>query len=102
MAEIDYLRYFTETDRLRVSFATTQGAVQSLVVQYEAFIEDEWRPAIRFDTSHGFFHVDLLKPYGETEKIILNFTDYGEALTFAIAQIRTRWEEFRKRCEEAT
>ena len=101
MGEIDYLRYFTETDRLRVSFATIQGVVESLVVQYEAFIENEWRPVVRYDTAHGFFHVDLLKSHGETEKIILTFTDYGEALTFSIAQIRNRWEEFRKRYEEA-
>lgn len=101
MGEVGYLRYFSERDRLRVSFATTQGVVQSLVVQYEAFIEDEWRPVVRFDTAHGFFHMDNAKPDGEDEKHVLSFTDLGDALTFALDQIGSRWEEFRRRYEEA-
>ena len=101
MGEINYLRYFSETDRLRVYFATTAGVVQTLLVQYETPIEEEWRPVVRYDTAHGFFHMDLVKPNGEAEKSILSFTNLGESLTFAIDQIGSRWEEYRRRYEEA-
>jgi hypothetical protein len=100
MGERNYLRYFTETDRLRVFFTTAHGEVQGFVVQFEIFVEEEWMPVVRYDTAHGFFHVDLLKPHGPVEKIVMNFTDYGKALTFAIAQIQNRWKEFRKRYVE--
>ena len=100
MGEKNYLRYFTATDRLRVSFTTTQGDVQRFVVQYEALVEEAWTPMVRYDTAHGFFHMDLIGPHRESEKVVLEFTNYNEALTFAIAQIRTRWEGFRRQYEE--
>lgn len=70
MAEKFWLHDFeTGLDRLRVHFVTERGRVIAIVViQYEAYIDGEWRAIVRFDEAHGYFHRDVMSPEGAQEK----------------------------------
>lgn len=71
------------------------GIVTGFVVQYEALIENEWRPVVRYDTAHGFAHRDLLHPGGDTEKQPLYLPSLNLALTFAIQDLKMLWTRYR-------
>lgn len=90
----------TRTDRLRIHFITKDGEVESIiVVQYEAFIDGQWRPVVRFDEAHGFFHRDIILPGTEQQKTALSGHDKGLALTEAITEIKQQWQAYRKAYE---
>jgi hypothetical protein len=91
----------TQIDRLRVDFITEKGQVKSIiVVQYEAYIDGQWRPVVRFDEAHGFFHRDVISPTGEQEKTPRPVSDKGIALTEAITEIKQQWQSYRKAYED--
>lgn len=81
-------------DRLRVRAIKEQGNITSFVVQYEALIADQWRPIVRYDTSHGFFHKDTLHPDGREDKQPLPFPN-KVAFTFAIQDLKATWRWYR-------
>jgi hypothetical protein len=82
-------------DRLRVSAFRKKAEVVKFVVQYEALINDSWRPIVRYDTSHGFAHKDIIHYRGEVDKQPLSFQDFNIALTFAIQDLKTSWKWYR-------
>ena len=90
-----YVYLLTLHDRKRHEHVTERGRVIRFVVQYETFIEGEWRPVIRYDTAHGFPHVDRIRPDGTVEKIPLLTKDLEEALTFADQDIDENWERYK-------
>ena len=67
------------------------------VVQLEVNLRGEWKPAVRYDTAHGFAHRDIFHADGRTEKVPLSVSDYNSALTFAESDLRTNWELYRER-----
>ncbi len=73
----------------------------NLVVQYEAFIDENWRAIVRYDCAHGFFHRDLLKPNGEQEKKVFEIPDLNTAFSFARQDLEDRWKWY-KEDEEMT
>lgn len=100
--EIEFLYPLSTSgnDRLRVKGFKEQGAVIGFTVQYEALIGGQWRPIVRYDTSHGFAHKDLLHPSGREEKQPLYFPDYNLAFTFAIQDLKIAWTWYRRAYEE--
>lgn len=91
----------TGIDRLRIHFITEHGQVKSvIVIQYEAFIDGKWRPIVRFDEAHGFFHRDVLFPSGEQEKKAQPANEMDVALTEAIKYIKLSWHKHRQTYEE--
>lgn len=42
------------------------------------------KPVIRYDTAHGFAHIDRIYPDGQIEKQPLYFDNYNLAFTYAI------------------
>lgn len=100
MIETDYLLQPTCQDRIRVSFLREKRWVVNFCVQYEAIILGQWKPIVRYDTAHGFPHVDILHPDGTSDKRELSL-NYNEALTYAIADVMSNWESYRRRYEEA-
>jgi len=58
----------SDSDRYRLYCLTDKGRVTIFRVQYEAFIEGEWWPIVRYDTAHGFPHRDLIHPHQPEEK----------------------------------
>lgn len=46
----------TGVDRLRIHFITEHGKVVfTIVIQYEAYVDGNWQPIVRFDEAHVFF-----------------------------------------------
>ena len=84
-------------DRLRVKISTKKGKVMEVVVQYEAKLKDKWYPVVRYDTSHGFFHRDLLNPKGEEIKKVIPIENLTDALTFAEQDLKDRWEWYKEK-----
>jgi hypothetical protein len=94
------IRYFikleSENDQIRVDFETDRGEVVALhVVQYETKIGGEWRPVARYDTAHGFFHLDLYTIQG-TVKYRIFVPELSQALTFAIDDLKASWRLYKR------
>ena len=90
-----YCYLLTLSDRKRHEHTTIQGKVVRFVVQYETLVEGAWRAVVRYDTAHGFPHVDRIFPDGHVNKIPLLTTDLGEALTVADEDIEEHWGEYK-------
>jgi hypothetical protein len=95
------IRYFinleSEEDRIRVDFETDRGLVTLLhVVQYETMIQDKWHPVARYDTAHGFIHLDLYTLHGPIKYRIF-IQNLGEALTFAVEDLKANWRLYKHR-----
>jgi len=82
-------------DRLRVHAKKQKGKIVRFVVQYEALIKNEWRAIVRYDTSHGFAHKDIIHSSGEVDKQPLHFQDFNMAFTFAIQDLKTSWKWYK-------
>jgi hypothetical protein len=82
-------------DRLRVVAQTQKGQVSRFVVQYEALIKEKWTPIVRYDTSRGFSHKDIIHYDGNVEKQPLYFQNFNMALTFAIQDLKTSWKWYK-------
>ncbi len=95
----EYQQYFTENDLLRVEFDHVGRSVSKFSVQYLARVQDEWWPIVRYDTAHGFAHMDISHPDGTQETRELKVNSYREALVQAIADLKVRWEFYRERYE---
>jgi hypothetical protein len=90
-----YCYLLTLSDRKRHEHTTIQGKVVRFVVQYETFVRGAWRPVVRYDTAHGFPHVDRISPNGSVEKIPLLTAELAEALTVADQDIEENWERYK-------
>jgi len=95
-----HLRYFvtlvSDEDRIRVDFETDRGEVVALhVVQYETSREGEWLPVARYDTAHGFFHMDLYTVRGPI-KYRISVPDLNQALTGAIDDLKANWRSYKR------
>ncbi len=64
------------------------------MVQLEIEYQGTWKEVIRYDTSHGFAHVDRYNNRNEQKKESLDMT-FQEALTFADADINENWEKYK-------
>lgn len=82
-------------DRLRVSALRQKNKIVRFVVQYEVLIGERWRPVVRYDTSHGFAHKDIIHFKGEEDKQPLYFQNFKMAFTFAIQDLKTSWKWYR-------
>jgi hypothetical protein len=96
VARKEYFREIDERTRLRVLVLTERGKVRRFVVQLETFLADTWKPVCRYDTSHGFAHVDILHVSGTADKIRLEVADFNQALDMAFADLLTNWEHYIK------
>ena len=91
----EFIFLYSDDARIRHSQKRIKNRIIEFVVQLEIMIENKWYPVVRYDTSHGFAHKDIIKPSGKVEKIPLFFQDFNEALTFAEEELRAEWEFFR-------
>jgi hypothetical protein len=64
-------------------------------VQLEVLLEGEWRPVIRYDTSHRFAHRDLYRRRGRVVKSDLKMS-FEEALTHALDDLRENWASYKE------
>ncbi len=102
MKKIEYLFYLSplQKDRLRVWASKERNKIVEFVIQYEAEIHDSWYPIVRYDTSHGFAHRDLMHPDGSSDKQPLFFESYNLSLTYASQELKQNWHRYRRNFEE--
>jgi len=101
MREVKYLRHLDEENILRTRFELERGQVVSFAVQLECEFAGHGKiPVVRYDTAHGFVHRDKMHPYRDTEKTEIPVRSYKEGLSFAINDLETNWQVYRRRYEE--
>lgn len=100
MRPVEFQRYLSGDNILRVRFELEHGRVLKFVVQLECRFDNQWNPVIRYDTAHGFAHCDRLHPYEPTAKTRMTTQDYNEALTIALTDLSKNWRQYRRRYEE--
>ena len=98
--QVELRRLLGNGNALRVRFEIEQGEVVQFVVQLECLFDEQWVAVVRYDTAHGFAHCDRLHPYESAAKTRLHTTDYNQALTFAIGDLTTNWQQYRERYEQ--
>ena len=92
---------FTEGERLRIRLNTERGVVVDFVVQYEtpsAERPEEHLAVVRYDGSHQRPHRDILDTKGRTARTtwLAEHLTQGEAVKFAIAEIKANWRRYRQ------
>jgi len=92
----EYVWALGENARKRHYHETERGEVRTFTVQLEIFVDDQWRPAVRYDSVHGFAHQDRYFLDGRSTKTEL-YMDFTEALTFADEDIKENWTDYRDR-----
>ena len=85
------------TDRLRIRIRMERGRLTDIVIQYEAFIKEKWTAIVRYDTSHGYPHRDVLHLKGTQDKHSLSFPDLKSFLQYAEQDLKDRWEWYKER-----
>ena len=99
MREKEYLKYLdrSENERLRLKIKTDKGKVIDMVVQYETKIKEQWKPVVRYDCAHGFFHRDIIYPSGDKEKKAIAIRDLETALSYAEQDIKDHWDLYKEK-----
>lgn len=83
--------------RLRVRFETRGNDVLWFVLQYETLVDDQWRPAVRYDTSHGEAHRDTYDPSGvqvEKEWMGVREPPFNDLLTSRYNELQQDWPRY--------
>jgi hypothetical protein len=94
MGRKEFFREINEQIRLRVAIVTERGRVSRLLVQLEVLKRNRWSPVARYDTHHGFAHLDILRPDGTQDKIRLVARDFKDALDLAFTDLLMNWERY--------
>jgi hypothetical protein len=96
LPETAYILPLGSDIRIRHYHRTRGRRVVEFVVQLEIEIRDTSKPMIRYDTAHGFAHIDRYNRRGRTKKERLALS-FNEALTRAEREIKQNWAVYRER-----
>lgn len=92
---VEYVARLGATVRYRHIHERVRARIVHFALQLEIPNAGEWWAVVRYDTSHGFAHRDLLDRDGVVQKTPLFTMDYNDALTFAENDLRANWEHYR-------
>ncbi len=95
MSIIEYVVPLSENARKRHYHETDKGRIIGFVVQLEVLINDQWKAVIRYDSAHGFAHIDRYYLDGRKVKRELHLK-LSEALTLADEDIKENWKTYKK------
>ena len=93
MSVTEYVIPLGENVRKRHRHETDKGKVTSFAAQLEIFIEDQWKVVIRYDSAHGYSHVDKFYRDGRRIKKDLHL-NVKDALTLADEDLKENWEAY--------
>ena len=95
MSVTEYVIPLGENARKRHYHDTDKGRVTGFVVQLEVFVNDRWQVVIRYDSAHGFSHIDRYYLDGRKVRKELHLK-LSEALTLADEDIKENWKIYQK------
>ncbi|OIO42809.1 MAG: hypothetical protein CO148_00860 [Nitrospirae bacterium CG_4_9_14_3_um_filter_41_27] len=95
MTVTEYVIPLGKNARKRHRHETDRGKVTGFTVQLEVYVNDQWREVIRYDSAHGFAHIDRYYLDGRKVKKELNLK-LNEALTLADEDIKENWKAYQK------
>ncbi len=90
----------SDQDRYRLDCSVVRRRVTVFRIQYEAYINGEWRAIVRYDTAHGFPHRDMVHPDGREDKTLYPGRTHSEVLTLGQEDIRLNWARYRSHYEK--
>ena len=70
-----------------------RGMMISFAVQSEVLVDDLWKVVIRYDSTHGFAHIDRYHLEGRKVKKELPLK-LSEALTLADEDLKENWKTY--------
>lgn len=88
-----------QLDWIGIRFMTNRGVVTHFTVQYETIVDENRLAVIRFDSVHGFPHIDVLNRRGEvisTESLVGGLP-LNLVLDIGVADTRRNWTIYRRR-----
>lgn len=91
----EFILFYAPDCRKRHQHHRHKKAIVKFIVQLEVLIKEKWYPVIRYDTTHGFAHCDILHYNGKIEKIMMPDMSYKGALNYAGEDINENWEIYR-------
>ena len=94
MRIIEYVIPLGENARKRHFHETEGGRVIRFTVQLEVFVNNQWVAVIRYDSAHGFAHIDRYYLDGRKIKKELNL-NLSEALIVADEDIKENWKSYK-------
>lgn len=102
----EYHILLNEDDALRCELTILEGRVTGPLLQYEAHLDAEWRPVVRYDTSHGFLHrhrswLPENRQTDDLESPKHPARDYSAAFEAAKNDLKEHWKSYRKAMEKA-
>lgn len=81
--------------RLRLRLFRKRGKPLTGFTSQLEYLDDRWKPVVRYDTAHGFFHRDFYSPLGKQKrKEEIGVSDLKEAVLFADKDLRKNYEEY--------
>lgn len=92
MSKTDYSIPVLLDTEIRVRHTVQRGKVIEFMVQLEV----QGETVIRYDSAHGFAHIDRYNLKGERKKERLKL-DFNDALTLAERDIKGNWPIYRER-----
>lgn len=92
---IEYVIPLGENARKRHYHETDKGRIIKFAVQLEVLVDNQWRVVIRYDTAHGFAHIDQYHLDGKRIKKEFHLR-FNEALTLADEDIKENWKIYKK------
>lgn len=89
----------TTTNWQRIRITTNRGRVAEFTVQYEIDLNARRVAVIRYDSAHGFPHLDVLNRRGKVvaKMPLPGEPTLGEALQIGIDDLRYNWQTHRRR-----
>lgn len=91
----EYVIPVGENARKRHYHETYNGKVTGFSVQLEVFVNNLWQAVIRYDSAHGFAHIDQY--YLDGRKAKKEFPlKLSEALTLADEDVKENWRAYQK------
>jgi len=92
---VDFVVIFDDDVRKRHYHETEKGNVKYFSVQLGIRTKDGWKVAVRYDSSHGFSHMDKYDRKGNQTKTKLNL-GFKSALTYGDWDINENWLKYKR------